>query len=430
MAKDPIMKTKTNDANDTTTAAADAGKPADASLTKSTIAKTTEHKEGGNSSVDAVSVQVALCTTVQGKQVPLIWGSDGTDVTEVLYTVSDTCGEDQGCPNSKKQASGAVGFQTRVRAGTMARIDASVTYSGAAEPVKCLPMIMSVACGEKNCSITMLAPPPPSQLTAAEAPQLILRTLWRTKGGDREEEGPEITAVNIKALGDATSDSCSRPVVQGSGALLKLVRDQTYEVMAEFREDYACACPPLPMHVHVCWEGTRELPIFLERCERMVALFFVDSCGRPVVPSDVLRDGQVLPMNVSQGGLCSFHAERTGRVRLSSQDCEFRPNEIKVDERMKQAHVIEAIRRTAVSAISEGIEEIFLEIAEEIKQGEQAFFKILALDGKLIQTVKADKGRAHLADLDHPCLIQAFVGGNCVGEQPHYPKRLAAGKAS
>lgn len=436
MAKEPIVKTKTDDANDATHTAAEAGKPANTSLTKSAAPNAVKPSDGNGSkagSGDTTNVTVQLYST---NGAPLQWDAEN-GVESVTATVGELCGGDgQTCPEtftsrSDSSSKGYVQFDLSIPPMKMVRIDLAVQYKNSPAPALCKPTITMVDC-EEHRRIDLEVPSQAITQPKATTTTLILEGHWCSNKDVRHDRRGtvEISSASAKLLWMTGKRGVDQPpaknptiqaTLQSGAALLLLQSGGTYEITFALKEKFARSCPGMPFVFDVGWTGEKTLPICVEPCERVVALFFVNSCGQPAVPGDVFRDNDVHAMTINEGGVSSFSGAKVGRVRLTSRNYELRPNEIDVDERMAQAHVIEALPKTHALAGAANLEEIVLEFAEEIKQGERAFFRIMTLEGKLIETVEAGSGKAvYCPPTDEPLMIHALRNGKLIDQVMHH----------
>lgn len=382
--------------------------------------------EGESINADTVEATVQLFCSSNTPQ-------DWKDIKYVTAIIGDPSGSSRGCPLDiqcvRVSRQDYLEFTVSLPVRRMVGLEFGVKYPDTKTLVWCEPLLTSVECGG-NATIKNWLPGLPPAPVQKDTAKLIIHAQWSTKKDGRwERTGPiEIASVNATLLpirkadgGEpaASSDTLPPATLQGATALLELLRGRTYDVTMQIKERYASVHPKMPHRFSVCADSA-ELVVCFEPCERMAALFFVNSCGQPVSPTDVLPEGSITPLQVTDGA-CSFHPARVGLLRLSCQDYDLRPNEIKVDERMHQAHVIEAVKKTR--ALATRSENISLELEERIRPGVEAIFRISTTDGKLIEKVNAASGTVNYsAPSDYPILIEAIVDGVPVGRQTHYPK--------
>ncbi|MGA8270582.1 MAG: hypothetical protein WB919_03425 [Candidatus Sulfotelmatobacter sp.] len=153
-----------------------------------------------------------------------------------------------------------------------------------------------------------------------------------------------------------------------------------------------------------------------------MTLLFVDSCGRALEPSEVFVDhgGQTQVLPAAQGGTYALTGMEEGRLKLVSRSWRFRPDEVEVVDRMNQVHLFEA---TAVHAPMGSVEreEIVLEFAEKLREGEHGAFRILTIEGRLVETIHAGSEPARYYPAGgEPLMIQAVRNG-AVLEQILHP---------
>ncbi|MGD0567358.1 MAG: hypothetical protein ABSA78_03045 [Candidatus Sulfotelmatobacter sp.] len=232
--------------------------------------------------------------------------------------------------------------------------------------------------------------------------------------------GPDATAKGKKPAPIAAT------ILDGI-AFFSLQKNTDYCFHVRLEGECVNTCPPFPF----TWlaDEDRELSICVEPRERMVSLLFVDSCGKAVEPSDVLVDqggGRTQPLLTGRSGTYTLTGLQVGRLRLLSKSYRFTPHEIRVDDRMNQAHVFEAIKVPGLDRTGD-VEEIVLEFAEKIKEGEHGSFRILTLEGKLVETFDAGSGQlVRYSPSDHePLMIQALRNGQVIDQVVH-PGRKSA----
>jgi hypothetical protein len=240
-----------------------------------------------------------------------------------------------------------------------------------------------------------------TRATAQQIPPLPMR--------ERDTKAPTKKPASIPAT-----------ILEGI-AFFNLPKNIGYLIDARLEEECASTCPSLPF----TWPGAdkdEEISICAEPRERVVSLFFVDPCGKAVEPTDVLLDqeGRKQPLPTAKGGTYTLTGLEVGRLRLVSRGYRFRPDEIPVDERMNQAHVFEAIQLQRMTG-SESVDEIVLEFAEKIKEGDHGSYRILTLEGKIIETLEAGSGQpVHYRPADHePLMIQALHNGKVIEQVMH-----------
>jgi hypothetical protein len=210
-------------------------------------------------------------------------------------------------------------------------------------------------------------------------------------------------------------------------AFFSLHKNRNYLIDGRLEEECASTCPTFPFSW--CADEDQELSICVEPRERVVSVLMVDPCGKAVDPTGVLVEhgGKTQQLPAGQAGTYTLTGVEVGRVRLLSQSYRFNPHEILVDDRMNQAHVLEATRLNFQPS-SEDLDELVLEFGDEIKEGEEALFRILTLEGKLIETLAAGSGKPvrYLAPQDEPIMIHACVNGKTVGQQVHNVRQLTS----
>jgi hypothetical protein len=173
-----------------------------------------------------------------------------------------------------------------------------------------------------------------------------------------------------------------------------LQRGSEYSIDLRLKEKYARSLPPMPFSLPVCWTGDRELSICLEPCERVVALFFVNSCGQPANPADVFVENRGQSLIISPEGVCTISGAESGIMRFLSSSFHLNPGEIHVDDRMAQAHVIQVAPKIAEGRkLPMPERDDFILEFEQLPRGNVSI-EVLALSGKHLATLAPDpKGR-------------------------------------
>jgi hypothetical protein len=371
----------------------------------------------------------------------MLGGASISGLTKLKARASNMCGQkEDGCWQmlTSQQQSGAWGTLS-VPSNQMTRIEAEATISGQQgdEQVPLIPTVGSFGCEQPARTITMFATQEeivPPQDESVMVSLIAHRCVNKDDHRDRTRTTRITSATAEVCDGTKSQTSNATKPARITGTILddivifKLEKDKNYLFRARFEEECANTCPTFPFVS--CADRDKEISICVEPRERVVNLLCIDACGKAVEPDFFVDQGEGWKQqSKGQGGTYTLTGLRAGRLRFRSENYKFTPEEIQVDERMNQAHVLEA-KKVQTTVDSGGIEEIFLEIAEEIGQGEQALFNILTLEGKLIKTLKAENGRAtYSAAADQPYLIRALVDGKVCGEQMHFPKLLTAGGA-
>ena len=153
MGKEQAVKAKSEDAPETPTVAAEAGKPANTSLTKSAAPNTVKSSDG-NGSKAASGATTNVTVQLYGTSAePLRWDAEN-GVESVTAIVGELCGGDgQTCPQtftsrSESSSKGYVQFGLSIQPMKMVRIDLGVKYKNSTAQALCKPMITMVDCEE------------------------------------------------------------------------------------------------------------------------------------------------------------------------------------------------------------------------------------------------------------------------------------------
>jgi hypothetical protein len=395
------------------------------------LAKADASQSSMEQSAPANWTQVTIRPSVLG-------GAPISNVKGMKVRASNMCGQkEDGCWQVlTPQQSGSWGTFS-VPSNQMMRIEAEATISGQQgnEQVPLITTVGSFGCEQPARAITMYAT---QQEIAPPQDESVTVSLIAHRCVNKDDHRDRMRTTRITS---ATAEVCDGTKSQTSNAtkptriagtilddivIFKLEKDKNYLFRARFEEECANTCPTFPFAS--CADGDKEISICVEPRERVVNLLCIDACGKAVEPDFFVDQGEGWKQqSKGQGGTYTLTGLRAGRLRLLSENYRFTPEEIQVDERMNQAHVLEATK--IHDQIEQGeAEEIFLEIAEEIEQGEQALFNILTLDGRLIKTLKAENGgTTYSAAVDQPYVIRAVVDGKVCGERTHFP-RLPAGE--
>jgi hypothetical protein len=329
----------------------------------------------------------------------LQFGTDANEVDYVTVATGEPCGEEsQTCPAKITGDEGNVDIPVLLHPNKTVLVNIKVMYANQTALVAGKPMMLSVGC-EGPRRFMMPAPPPPSQ-AAPGTTALTVQAYWCAKKAGRHDRAraAEIATATAKLMPtqgqvkDATPQEASYApsTVQGGIAHLILLQDSYYEVEVRLKEKYARSSPGMPFYLPTGSESEGELSIYFEPCERVVALFFVSSCGQPVTPGDVYQEGQVHALEINQEGGATLTGAEVGRVRFSSSTYQLKPNEIHIDERMAQAHVIEAIPMAIAGKKPKAREqeEFILEL-EKLPRGD-AIVEVLSLSGEQVASLSPD----------------------------------------
>jgi hypothetical protein len=364
----------------------------------------------------------------------LTWGDDG--VESVAVRIAEL-GEDEGqaCPRQFPPGHGPVHIPVYIRPKTMARIETTYITKGSAAAVPCTAVTTSIDCGG-TASIQVFAslqPDPPR--FQPETATLLIQPYWSAnKAGGRDRvRAAEIAWATAELVGKlvntrlapARNEVHVQATVYGGAAALTLLKGGTYKVDVGLKEKFSGSYPPLSDTIPVCWSGEQEYPVYFEPHERMVALLFVDSFGKPAYPNDVRLEGRGQTLAISSEGRYTLTGADVGRVRFSSTSYDLRPNEIDVDERMAQAYVVQVAPWVAERPLRElEPEEILLDLTEALKEDEQAVVKVLGAEGRLLDTLVAERdGTVRYNRLDDEAVMLQAVAHGKPYDQVALPRR-------
>ena len=352
------------------------------------------------------------------------------DVTGAKARFSELCGQkDDSCWQSLDRTNeGFTAAALTPHQETL--VEAEATVKG--RSVSFVPALVSVGCNQKKAVQLYMREEPQGRTALAADKVTLTLNAHRCVGRDDHRDRSGAARI-VRATAEPTTQeqglthrttATKRPalinadIVAGK-ALFALQKDTTYRFYAQMEEECANTCPAFPF----TWlaDEDKEISICVEPRERAISLLFVDSCGKAVAPTEVLWDqrGRTEPLPAAHGGTCTLTGLTVGPLRLLSKSYRFRPEEVSVDDRMNQAHVFEAIK---LHAPVEEVNEIILEFAEKIKEGEHGAFRILTVEGKLIETLEARGPQpVRYLPIEHaPLMIQAWRNGKMI-EQVHHP---------
>ncbi len=289
-------------------------------------------------------------------------------------------------------------------------------------------VIMSVGCKEK-LPLKIWALPQAVARVQPKKRKIVIDGRW---SGHRCGETDRSRPLHIESAtatyysvdpGKGTQEphGTSHAVVQGSTATFHLIEGH-YRLQFKLKEHFAGSVPSLP-HTLIVGDADAHIPIWFEPCERTVTLLFVNACGHPEDGVDFHVEGEGALPAINQQGMLTFSPTKTGRLRLISHGFHLKPEEIHVDERMAQAHVIEALPKRHVLAGPRDEEAIVLDLVELLEENQIAIVKLLTLDGAMLASQPAAKlePARFEAKYDFPILLEAFVNGQPICQLIHQP---------
>jgi hypothetical protein len=367
---------------------------------------------------------------------PLRWGK----ISIVRTTVTGQCGESEGCSEETSDTgqgdSPQVTFQRTVPVRETVRIDVALKLKDSDAWVSCESAMAYVECGESPVVPVMCREPATAAIRHVETMLIVQgQSCWqeggrtRTRTVDLESVYAKLVATLDGTHGDmgltpAKQVQSVHANMQDGAGLLALPTWGLWEIEAHAKDDRLRACLDKPFTYMVNKAGTIPLSLCFELREAPVGILFVGPSGQAANPT-VLWENEshkMTPLDIKEG-MATFTPEKSGRIRLISQDHELSPHEFHVEEYKAHALVVKAKPKHPSLTDAGNLDRIFLEIAKaEIREGERAFFEILSLEGKLIKRLEAENGKAVFdPSNDEPYLIQAMAGKRVVGKQMHKP---------
>jgi hypothetical protein len=336
---------------------------------------------------------------LDAKGKPLTWGRGKESISKVTVATGDSCRATEPCPQTFELGRGDVELDLTVPTGKMVRIDLEVTYGPAGTPQKLAPILTTLECGADAETMDILVPGQTSPDPAEETATLLIRGHLCRRGGCEKVEhalpvpieevivATKWVTVNRRTV-PAGPNTPTPDVVRKDGvAFLSLEVGSTYQIDVRSRNKCGQTCygliPPL---YTVQKAGDATLDVCFEPQERMVALFFVDSCGQPASPSDVYRLDDGSPLDIDDNGRSQVPAQ--GRLRLASLSYELRPSELHLEDG-SAAHVIHAQQLAGSKALKSGLEECLF-VFENLGRDSAAIVQVTNLKGELVDTLKAD----------------------------------------
>jgi hypothetical protein len=329
-------------------------------------------------------------------------GSPVSGLTGVEARASSPCGGEEGCWQKLDTSN-----QLLAPTGKMLQIDAqgTVNEKGGSCTVSFLPALVTLGCDKGNpLEVCMeLKECPPTREENLTVTLRAHRCVSREDHGDRVSVARIASATaepfltkRLKNPAQLPTALFKKPVTLPAtivdGVAFFNLPKGNFRFDACLEEECASTRPSFPFTC--CVDEDSEICICAEPRERVVTLLFVDACGNACGPTEVFLDheGQTRALPEGQGGTYRLTGLEAGRLRLISRGYRFKPEEIHLDHRMNQVHLFEAT--AVVGAIgSVEREEIVLEFAEKLEEGDQGSFKILTLEGKLVDTIDAGSGR-------------------------------------
>ena len=217
----------------------------------------------------------------------------------------------------------------------------------------------------------------------------------------------------------------SATVIDGI-AYFKLRPTQTVNIDATFEEERIQAMDSLP-YQYTPGNSGGLIKLLCQDAQLWVALLFYNCKGEPQTPIiSVEGAGIYAPTTVNEHGVCVIRPSRFGRMRVTSSNCEIFPQDFEVDEfPMAQVKLFEV--RSKRQDLWGEEEEIFLDFAHALAAEDRALVRILTIEGKLIDILRAESGKplSFTPPADQAIVIEAECNGTVVDRIVHRPKELA-----
>jgi hypothetical protein len=352
----------------------------------------------------------------------LKWGSRKNAIKKVTAVVGEACRETEPCPQTPVYKQGGdVEFELTAPTEKAIRINLALTYGNSDEAQALAPIVTMLKCSDSSQSLDILVPTAPSPDQETETATLLVRGHLCQRGGCEKVEHTRSVAIAdvfVKAIstvkngqpGPPDPDPAPFEVVKKEGvAFLSLPVGSTYEIDVRSHDKCGQTCTGMPVQFPVLQSGDLTLDVCFESRERMVALFFVDSCGQPANLTDVYRldDGQ--PITIDANGRAQVPAK--GHLRLSSLSSELRPSAVSLED--GAAQVIHVHQPAAQKALKAGAEDCIF-VFEDLTRDSAAFLQVLNLKGELITTLHPDaQGQVSYTPKDPNETLQysAYING-------------------
>jgi hypothetical protein len=342
----------------------------------------------------------------------LLW-ADVHSATATIYDLED----DHACPRALyfecKTLTDVVSCTFPVLSTRLLRIDAEATEKSGTR-LGFMPAITLLNCGG-DATVQMMGYAEPVKQEIQRATTVALKPRWCENKGVRRDRMPvpEIASATAQIIppalallkGKGEDRTKGQPAshllhahVHNGTAYLPLQKGVAYEVDFQLKGKYHHCCHTRPFQLTVNSEGDQEIPILFEPCERVVVLFFVDPCGQPASPQDVHLEGTGQLLSRNESGGYALTGPEVGRVRFLSRDYDLSPNEIHIDERMAQAHMIQiAPRETKGNALAVSEPEDFVFEFDKTTVGNLSV-EVFMPGGRFVATLTPD----HKGQFVHP----------------------------
>jgi hypothetical protein len=164
-------------------------------------------------------------------------------------------------------------------------------------------------------NIVILACPTPVKPVIEDTSMYAVTTYWcsnqagrldRTRGAEIASATAELVRCTWPAGAKLTPGETHVPAtIDGANALFALRSGCSYSIDVRLKEKYLRSHPCMPLSITAGSQTPEPMPIYFERCERVAAILFVESCGQPVRPIDVYRNGEARPLEISREGVCT-----------------------------------------------------------------------------------------------------------------------------
>jgi hypothetical protein len=368
-----------------------------------------------------LEIQLLDSTNLQ----PLSWGRGESHVSQVSVTVGEQCRSGQTCPQVFTSGSmkSTDPITLTVPTQTLVTINLEITYGSQSQtPLAVPPVVTRIACDEPTTpSISVSVPPPAETSPTSETATLTIQGhSCSHKEGKRNRIRPvKIETPTVKTLGykndagtvippDTNAPSAQVTMMQGGVALVTMPVGAIYEINVGTSDNCRRSCPGMPVQIPVFNEFEQNWDICFEPAQPSAALFFVDSCGQPVVPTDIFPRGQGKALDVTPTGQAWLTGE--GHVTLSSPTHELIPHEIPLRGDKTEAHVVRATPRAGASkALTSGKNECTF-VFPDLNSDSRATVTVMKKDGELITTLTANEQGEVTYKPDDPNEVLKYVG--------------------
>ncbi len=366
---------------------------------------------------------------------PLQWAREGGQasgqVSSVTRKWSGPCGENESCPEPVPTCDGqatdrAVAFDWDLPVGTALKLAFAVTYAGKQGTTVNADTMTYLSCGEEGTKLDITVPDALETPESVDTASAVFSAVRCSHKEGRHDRGEEIAIERVTAklqpkegCDDAKLShefSAPQAIVLGNKARVTLLRKRSYAITMHTREKCAVSCVNMPFPLNVDWKGEAVIPIGF-RSGKTQTLFFKerseDGCDGPPAGL-VVYDDDLNQLDIKDG----VYTGTANVSRLSSPSHHITGAD---DQGTRVFRVTPKV--AARKALTRGLEDFILDIAEALEKDAQAVVKVLTADRHEIHTLTPDEdGKVrYLAASDQPYIFQCVANGQVLDEVAHHP---------